>query len=48
VDSDEAARQLVATQDHNPLLEMDTLPFDSSYEAARASHGERPDRPTVM
>ena len=40
VDSDEAARELVATQDENPLLEMDTLPFDSSYEAARAAHAE--------
>jgi hypothetical protein len=38
VDSEEAARELVATQDHNPLLDMDTLPFDSSYEAARAAH----------
>jgi MHS family proline/betaine transporter-like MFS transporter len=38
VDSEEAARELVATQDANPLLDMDTLPFDSSYEAARASH----------
>ena len=36
--SDEAARELVATQDGNPLLDMDTMPFDSSYEAARASH----------
>jgi MHS family proline/betaine transporter-like MFS transporter len=48
VDSDEAAQELVATQDRNPLLEMDTLPFDSSFEAARAPHGDRPDRPTVM
>jgi MHS family proline/betaine transporter-like MFS transporter len=48
VDSDEAARELVATQDANPLLEMDTLPFDSSYEAARASHGGRPEKPTAM
>jgi MHS family proline/betaine transporter-like MFS transporter len=48
VDSDRAARELVETQDHNPLLEMDTLPFDSSYEAARAAHGGRPDKPTVM
>jgi MFS transporter, MHS family, proline/betaine transporter len=38
VDSEEEARQLVATQDANPLLDMDTLPFDSSYEAARALH----------
>jgi MFS transporter, MHS family, proline/betaine transporter len=38
VDSDEAARKLVETQDENPLLDMDTLPFDSSYEAARAAH----------
>jgi MHS family proline/betaine transporter-like MFS transporter len=38
VDSDEAARELVETQDDNPLLEMDSLPFDSSYEAARAAH----------
>ncbi|MDO5753973.1 MAG: hypothetical protein Q4P21_13025, partial [Arthrobacter sp.] len=28
----EEARQLVATQDENPLLDMDQLPFDSSYE----------------
>ncbi|APX01181.1 MFS transporter [Arthrobacter sp. QXT-31] len=48
VDSDEAARELVATQDHNPLLDVDTLPFDSSYEEARAAHGGRPDKPTVM
>jgi MHS family proline/betaine transporter-like MFS transporter len=38
VDSAEAARELVATQDQNPMLDMDTLPFDSSYEAARAAH----------
>ncbi|MDQ0617326.1 ester cyclase [Arthrobacter globiformis] len=25
---------------------MDTLPFDSSYEEARASHGGPPERPT--
>jgi MHS family proline/betaine transporter-like MFS transporter len=42
VDSDEAARELVATQDQNPLLNMDTLPFDSSYEAARAAHFGHP------
>jgi len=42
VDSDEAARELVATQDENPLLDMDSLPFDSSYEAARASHSGKP------
>ncbi|MBP1137365.1 hypothetical protein JOE31_003597 [Arthrobacter sp. PvP023] len=28
----------MATQDEDPLLAMDTLPFDGSYEAARASH----------
>jgi MHS family proline/betaine transporter-like MFS transporter len=38
VDSDEAARELVATQDQNPHLNMDTLTFDSSYEATRAAH----------
>ncbi|MCG2623083.1 MFS transporter [Arthrobacter sp. I2-34] len=48
VDSEDAARELVATQDANPLLEMDTLPFDRSYEAARASHRGRPERPTAM
>jgi MHS family proline/betaine transporter-like MFS transporter len=48
VDSEAAARELVETQDHNPLLEMDTLPFDSSYEEAQAAHGDRPNRPTVM
>jgi MHS family proline/betaine transporter-like MFS transporter len=42
VDSDEAARELVATQDRNPLPEMDTLPFDSSYEAARGRIRESP------
>lgn len=28
----EEARELVATQDENPLLDMDHLPFDDSYE----------------
>ncbi|MDR6558257.1 MHS family proline/betaine transporter-like MFS transporter [Arthrobacter pascens] len=45
VDSEEAARELVATQDANPLLDMDTLPFDSSYEAARAAHVGHQGRP---
>jgi MHS family proline/betaine transporter-like MFS transporter len=45
VDSEEAARELVATQDENPLLDMDTLPFDSSYEAARAAHVGHQGRP---
>jgi hypothetical protein len=27
---------------------MDTLPFDSSYEEARASHTGGPERPPVM
>jgi MHS family proline/betaine transporter-like MFS transporter len=48
VDSEAAARKLVETQDHNPLLEMDNLPFDSSYEEGHAAHGDRPNRPTVM
>jgi MHS family proline/betaine transporter-like MFS transporter len=38
VDSEEAARELVATQDHNPLLDMATLPFGAGYEAAKAAH----------
>jgi MHS family proline/betaine transporter-like MFS transporter len=38
VDSEQAARELVATQDQNPLLDMATLPFGSGYEAAKAAH----------
>lgn len=41
VDPKAAARELVATQDHNPFLEMDTLPFDRSYGAAQAAHAAR-------
>jgi MHS family proline/betaine transporter-like MFS transporter len=47
VDSQEEARRLVETQDNNPLLDLDSLPFEDSFEAARASHN-RPDKPTVM
>jgi MHS family proline/betaine transporter-like MFS transporter len=43
VDSEEAARHLVATQDTNPRLDMATLPFGPGYEAATAAHS-RPDR----
>ena len=32
VDTIEEARELVATQDENPLLDMAHLPFDDSYE----------------
>ncbi|MGK3648691.1 MFS transporter [Pseudarthrobacter enclensis] len=45
VDSQEEARQLVETQDNNPLLDLDSLPFEDSFEAARASHNRKP---TVM
>jgi MHS family proline/betaine transporter-like MFS transporter len=38
VDSEEAARELVATQDDNPMLDMATLPFGAGYEAAKAAH----------
>ena len=38
VDSEKAARELVATQGDNPMLDMDTLPFGTSYEAAKAAH----------
>ena len=48
VESVEAARQLVATQDNNPLLDVDTLPFEDSFEIARASHKGGPGKPTVM
>ena len=44
----EAARQLVATQDNNPLLDVATLPFEDSFEIARASHKGGPGKPTVM
>ncbi|MFC8303426.1 MFS transporter [Specibacter sp. NPDC057265] len=39
VDSVEEARELVATQDENPLLDMDYLPFDDSYEPPPAGTG---------
>jgi MHS family proline/betaine transporter-like MFS transporter len=32
VDSQAAAQELVATQDENPMLDMNELPFDSTYE----------------
>ena len=48
VDSEAAARDLVETQDSNPLLDLESLPFEESFEAARASHKGRPDKPTVM
>jgi MHS family proline/betaine transporter-like MFS transporter len=48
VDSEEAARELVETQDQNPLLDLDSLPFESSFEIARAKHKGRPGKPTVM
>ncbi len=32
VQSEAAARELVATQDDNPMLDMNELPFDSTYE----------------
>ncbi|WP_307093344.1 MFS transporter [Arthrobacter sp. B2I5] len=48
VDSEEAARKLVETQDNNPLLDLDSLPFESSFETARAEHKGRPGKPTVM
>jgi MHS family proline/betaine transporter-like MFS transporter len=38
VESEEAARKLVETQDNNPLLDVDSLPFESSFEIARAEH----------
>ena len=48
VESEEAARKLVETQDNNPLLDLDSLPFESSFEIARAEHKGRPGKPTVM
>ncbi|MDT0169801.1 MFS transporter [Pseudarthrobacter sp. BRE9] len=43
VDSEEAARKLVETQDNNPLLDLDSLPFEA-LEIARDSHKGRPGR----
>ena len=48
VDSEEAARKLVETQDNNPLLDLDALPFESSFAIARAEHKGRPGKPKVM
>lgn len=39
VDSLAEARELVATQDGNPLLDMDELPFDDSYEPPTPGRG---------
>ena len=39
VASMEEARELVATQDENPLLDMDHMPFDDSYEPATPGTG---------
>lgn len=48
VESEEAARKLVETQDSNPLLDVDSLPFESSFEIARAERKGRPGNPTAM
>ena len=48
VESEESARKLVETQGNNPLLYVDSLPFESSFEIARAEHKGRPGKPTVM
>jgi MHS family proline/betaine transporter-like MFS transporter len=37
VESDEEARELVAGQDDNPLLDTDEMPFDASYEPPTSS-----------
>lgn len=39
VDTIAEARELVATQDDNPLLDMDHMPFDDSYEPATPGSG---------
>ena len=39
VDTMAEARDLVATQDENPLLDMDHMPFDDSYEPATPGAG---------
>lgn len=39
VATEEEARELVATQDDNPLLDMDYLPFDETYEPATPGTG---------
>lgn len=45
VDTQEEARHLVDTQDNNPLLDLESLPFEESFAAARESHNRKP---TVM
>ncbi|WP_427016147.1 MFS transporter [Pseudarthrobacter sp. P1] len=39
VDTMAEARELVATQDENPLLDMDEMPFDDSYEPPTPGRG---------
>jgi MHS family proline/betaine transporter-like MFS transporter len=41
VQSEAAARELVATQDENPMLDMNELPFDSTFEPPTQSDADR-------
>ena len=43
-----AARKLVETQDEKPLLDLDSLPFEGSFEIARASRKGRSGKSRVM
>ena len=46
VRSEAAARELVATQDENPMLDMNELPFDSAYEPPTLTDANLSARPS--
>jgi MHS family proline/betaine transporter-like MFS transporter len=46
VHSEAAAHELVATQDENPMLDMNKLPFDSTYEPPAGPDANPPEKPT--
>ncbi|GAA1764654.1 hypothetical protein GCM10009712_11410 [Pseudarthrobacter sulfonivorans] len=47
VESEEAARKLVETQDSNPLLDVDSMPFEQLRDRAGGAQGPA-GNPTVM
>jgi MFS transporter, MHS family, proline/betaine transporter len=46
VHSEAAAHELVATQEENPMLDMNKLPFDSTYEPPTQPDANPPEKPT--
>lgn len=46
VHSEATAHELVATQDENPMLDMNKLPFDNTYEPPTQPDANPPAKPT--